>query len=330
MSNPIHRAVRVVLLGALTTLLPLASEAVSTALVVAIDSSGSIDQGEFDLQRQAYVDYFANNAAGFAGADVAVTVVYWGGEGVQQQVVPWTTLNTQADATGLANAIAGTTRPDISGPNAALTGVARAIDFSRGLFGQQNFAGADLVIDISGDGTENLDFGTTSVLDTVMIPIPGFGLQPVDVQTGWGSVFAARSAALAAGILINALPIIPIPATQAVEVQDSSPAIDFFPPPTFTVGGMPVDVSADWIAALTALGYDSTTLVEFFYSRVIGSPDSRIPLLVTANGFTAQELGQAISTKLAGELGVPEPGALLLLGVAALGLRRRAARPART
>ncbi len=317
----------VVALGLLALLLPASAQAVSTALVIAIDSSGSIDQNEFDLQQQAYVNYFANNAAGFAGADVAVTVVYWGGNGVQNQVVPWTTLNSEADATGLANAISATSRPDISGPQAALTGVARALTFSTSLFSQQNFAGADLVIDISGDGTENLDFNSASVLDTVTINVPGIGTpQMIPVQTNWGDVFAARDAAIAAGILINALPIIPVPPTQAVEVQDSSPASTFFPSPTFTVNGQPVDISADWAAALTALGYDNTTLVEFFYSRVIGSPDARVPLLVTANGFTAQELGQAISTKLAGELGVPEPSAIFLLGTAAWFLRRKNAR----
>ncbi len=305
--------------------LPTAASATSTALVVAIDSSGSIDQNEFDLQQQAYVNFFANNAADFAGADVAVTVVYWGGDGVQEQAVGWTTLNSATDATSFANAIAGTSRPDISAPGAANTGVARALNFSVSLFQQQNFAGADLVIDISGDGTENLDFGTTSVLDTVQINVPGIGLTPVPVQTGWGEVFAARQAALSAGILINALPIIPIPPTQPAEVQDSAPAIDFFPSPTFQVNGLPVDISAEWLAALSALGYDSTTLLELFYGRVIGSPDARTPLMIVANGFTAQELGDKISQKLSLELGVPEPGVglLLMLGLGALGFRSR-------
>jgi hypothetical protein len=308
--------------------IPVAAAATSTALVVAIDSSGSIDQTEFDLQKQAYVNYFANNAAGFAGADVAVTVVYWAGEGVQQQVVNWTTLNSATDATNFANAINATVRPDISAPNAAQTGVARALDFSVSLFQQQNFGSADLVLDISGDGTENLDFGTPSVLDTVMIDIPGIGLTPLDVQSGWGTVFASRQAALNAGVLINTLPIIPVPPVQAVEVQDSSPAINQFPAPTFMVNNVPVDISAEWAAALTALGYDSTSLLELFYGRVAGSPDSRIPLTIVANGFTAQELGDKISLKLSQELGVPEPGMGLLLSVGLLTMVFRSRRSA--
>ena len=143
--------------GLLLALSPLRSEAATTALVIAIDTSGSIDQAEFDLQRNAYAAFFDDNAGGFAGKDVAVTVLYWGGAGVQQQVVPWTTLNSAADAQGFASAMLATTRPDISGPDAAQTGVARALTAAQALFAQQSFSGTDLVIDISGDGTENLN-----------------------------------------------------------------------------------------------------------------------------------------------------------------------------
>jgi len=294
------------------------AQATTTALVIAIDTSGSIDATEFDLQRQAYANFFSNNAAGFAGADVAVTVLYWAGEGVQQQVVPWTSLNSASEAQGFASAILATSRPGIPTQPAAQTGVARALGAALGLFASQNFGGASLVLDISGDGTENLDFDSSAshVLDTVLIDIPGIGATSVDVQDPWAAVFAARAAVLSAGILINALPIIPVPPVQQVEIQDSSPAIGYFPPPQFTVGGNPVDISAQWAAALQGLSYDQLSLLELFYSRVIGSPDSRIPLMIVANGFTAQELGDRISQKLSLELGVPlpEPAAALLLG----------------
>jgi hypothetical protein len=111
----------------------------------------------------------------------------------------------------------------------------------------------------------------------------------------------------------------------AVETQDSSPAIMFFPAPQITINGQPVDISAQWAAALTNLGYDQVTLLEFFYSRIIGSPDARVPLLIVANGFSAQELGDKISQKLSLELGipVPEPALLVPLGAAALALARK-------
>ena len=320
------------ILAVLLVLAGSAAQAATIALVIAIDTSGSIDAAEFDLQRQAYANFFDDNAAEFAGKDVAVTVLYWAGSGVQDQVVPWTSINSASDAQGFASAILASSRPDISAPNAAQTGVARALDAALALFQQQSFGGASLVLDISGDGTENLDFAATSVLDTVSIEVPGVGLVDFDVQTGWGDVFSARQALLSAGVLINALPILPVPPVQQVEVQDSSPASGFFPAPQITVGGNPVDVSAEWAAALAGLGYDQQSLLELFYGRVIGSPDARIPLLVLANGFTAQELGSRISQKLSSELGipVPEPELALLLGstalVAALVRRRSEAR----
>jgi Protein of unknown function (DUF1194) len=314
---------------------PGAAQATTTALVIAIDTSGSIDATEFDLQRQAYANFFANNAAGFAGSDVAVTVMYWAGDGVQQQVVPWTSLNSASDAQGFSSAILATSRPDISAPDAAQTGVARALGAALGLFASQNFGGASLVLDISGDGTENLDFDSSAshVLDTVLIDVPGFGSTSVDVQDPWAAAFAARAAVLSAGILINALPIIPVPPVQQVEIQDSSPAIDYFPAPQFVdQNNDPIDVSAEWDAALSGLGYDQISLLELFYGRVIGSPDARIPLMIVANGFTAQELGDRIAQKLSLELGVPEPSAALMLtvfGGAALLLARRGGRSAR-
>jgi hypothetical protein len=311
--------------------------ATTTALVIAIDTSGSVDAAEFDLQRQAYANFFSANAAGFAGKDVSVTVLYWAGAGVQQQVVPWTSIGSAGDATGFANAILATSRPDISGAGAAQTGVARALDAATLLFqGQHVCSVVSCVIDISGDGTENLDATVSSALDTVMVDIPGFGQSPFSVNSPWGSTFAAATAAINSGILINALPIIPVPVPGdpnfGVETQDSSPAIGFFPAPQITINGNPVDISAEWAAALQGLGYDQVSLLELFYSRVIGSPDARIPLMIVANGFTAQELGDKISQKLSLELGVPEPAVTALLAVAGAALliavrwRRRRAR----
>lgn len=44
-------------------ILPNASSATSTALVIAIDTSGSIDATEFDLQRKAYANFSVTTPA---------------------------------------------------------------------------------------------------------------------------------------------------------------------------------------------------------------------------------------------------------------------------
>lgn len=290
---------------------PAPAGATTIALVIAIDTSGSIDATEFALQRQAYVDFFNNNAAGFAGKDVAVTVLYWGGAGVQQQVVPWTTLNSASDAQSFASAMLATTRPSLGGPLAAQTGVGQALLAATGLFSQPgiDFSGASKVIDISGDGSENLD--QTAGFDITL----DFAFGTFTTSVTWDDAFSARASALAAGILINALPIIPIGRAQPVEVFDSDPAgaaiFGSSPPASFP------GTQAEWDAALIAtFGSLNTTTLEFFYSRVIGSPDSRIPLMIVANGFTAQELGDRIAQKLSLELNVPEPATLLMLACA--------------
>lgn len=337
----LRRALPVLACSILLSLSATRASAASIGLVIAIDTSGSVDATEFDLQRQAYASFFSTYANAFAGKDVAVTVLYWAGEGVQHQAVPWTALSSAADAQSFSSAIQATSRPDISGLNAAQTGVARALTTATALFAQSpiDLTGASLVIDISGDGTENLDFDqfVTHVLDTVSINVPTVPTPPnpiaFDVGDPWQAVFTARQNALAQGILINALPIVPVPPVQAVEVQDSGPAIDFFPAPGFTFNNQAIDISAEWAVALQGLGYHQTTLLELFYGRVIGSPDSRVPFMVVANGFSAQELSDKISLKLAQELDVvitPEPSlSMLIAGSAALLVALQARRRAR-
>jgi len=317
----LHVSLPVLFVLAALFVAPASALAVSSALAIAIDASGSIDNDEFALQRQIYADFFANNADAFDGADLNATVVYWAGNGVQVQAVPWTSIDSGGAAQAFADAIAATSRPDISGPDAAMTGVARALSFTTGLFEGQDFGEADLVIDISGDGTENLDTATSAVLDTVFLDLPEFGPTPFDVTAPWGAAFEARQEALDAGILINALPIIPVPPdpSQPAEAQDSSLAIDFFPAPSVIVNGETVDVSAEWEAALLAL-FGDQTLLEAFYSRVVGSPDARVPILQVANGLTLEELTAAVEAKLGQETGipVPAPGAAPLVGIGLL------------
>ncbi len=79
-------------------------------LILAVDTSGSVDQRRFELQKQGYVAAFRNPrvlAAIRSGArqNIAVTMTQWTGPALQMQVVPWTLIGDTASVTRFAAAI---------------------------------------------------------------------------------------------------------------------------------------------------------------------------------------------------------------------------------
>ena len=163
---------------------PLAQAAgplVDLALVLAVDISRSIDQEEYELQRNGYAAAFRDRRvvdairSGAEGA-IAVTYVHWSGARSQEQVVPWTVIAGAADAQGFAARIAATERAFPGGS----TGVGAAIDYSAQLLATSGIAARRRIIDVSGDGSNNS------------------GRQPS----------FARDEAVAAGIVINGLAIL--------------------------------------------------------------------------------------------------------------------------
>ncbi|MFQ5853748.1 MAG: DUF1194 domain-containing protein [Candidatus Binatia bacterium] len=156
----VHKSITFLAFFLLLTLLaplPVWAVPVDLELLLAADVSGSINSSEFNLQKQGYVDAF-NNASlvgaiqsGAIGA-IAATLVYWSGGAQQVQAVPWTFINDVTTAGSFASAIDATTRP-FSGA----TGIGNALLFSRNLLAAYNgFEGTRLVIDISGDGVDNV------------------------------------------------------------------------------------------------------------------------------------------------------------------------------
>jgi len=154
---------------------------VNVELLVLVDVSGSIDANEFTLQQTGYANAFydpavqnliANNPGG-----VAASLVYWSGWNQQQVAVGWTHLFDATSATAFGNAIATAARP-----YSGMTAVQSALAFGAPLFAGNGFEGTKLIVDISGDGSDN---------DSP------FGLLP----TG------GRDAALAVGAVINGLVI---------------------------------------------------------------------------------------------------------------------------
>ncbi len=157
------------------------AQGVDLELVLAVDSSGSIDGEEFELQRVGYAsalthpDVLAAIARGPYRA-IAVSFVEWSGSTISTEVVPWTRITDAASAGAVAGRIVAAPRT-IFGGGTALGG---AIDHGMALLARNPYRGLRRVIDISGDGPNNRG------------PWP----------TG------ARDAAVARGVTINGLAIL--------------------------------------------------------------------------------------------------------------------------
>lgn len=150
---------------------------VDLELALLVDVSGSVNTTEYNLQKTGYVNAFNDAAVQAAIASrpggIAVTYIEWSGTSQQSVRVGWTHLTDAASSSAFASAIAGTTRA-YNGSTAP----GSAINFAVPLF-NNTFVSARQVIDVSGDGSENVGANTA----------------------------AARDAAVAAGIRINGLPI---------------------------------------------------------------------------------------------------------------------------
>ncbi len=150
--------------------------ACETALLLAIDISGSIDAGEFAVQSEGLARALDDPAVAeiLVRGQVALAVVHWSGTGRQALVQPWRRMLSLAEVQRFAAQVRAQPRAFL----ASDTAVGEAISFATAQFA----AVADCrrtVIDISGDGPENAGF----------------------------TVSQARLTAIRAGITINAIAI---------------------------------------------------------------------------------------------------------------------------
>src|ERR1035438_8617798 len=140
-----------------STAQPTGQARVDLTLVLAVDASGSVDDDRFELQKQGYAKAFLNprvlNAIknGNEGA-IAVSMVQWTGPTLHVIMVPWTVIRDQRSAQAAAALISATPR-QIFGGGTSLSG---AIDFSVLMLNASPYRGERKVIDISGDGSNNL------------------------------------------------------------------------------------------------------------------------------------------------------------------------------
>lgn len=135
-------------------------------LVLAVDTSGSVSAGRFELQKQGYAAAFRNPRvlASIRSLDtqsIAVTMMQWTGPRLHVVVVDWALIKDEASAETYAAAIEAAPRQLFGGG----TSISGAIDYSRLLLVQSPFEGERRVIDVSGDGSNNSGRPVTQARD---------------------------------------------------------------------------------------------------------------------------------------------------------------------
>jgi hypothetical protein len=125
------------------------------ALVLAADTSFSIDRAETEIQRLGYAAAFrspdlARAVARGPTGRIAVTYVEWSGPETQRQILPWQVLETPADLAAFAAALEQAPRG--AGDS---TSISAGLGVALALFAEAPVAPARWVVDLSSDGINN-------------------------------------------------------------------------------------------------------------------------------------------------------------------------------
>ena len=128
---------------------------VSIELVIAVDTSISIDGFEYGLLMQGIANAFRTpeivNLIGQQDG-VAVALFQWSSEVNEQYMVPWHLLKDPASVLAFAATVERAERD----PNRVFTAIGEAIDFGVRSIAENAFEGRQLKIDVSGDGRNNI------------------------------------------------------------------------------------------------------------------------------------------------------------------------------
>ncbi len=134
---------------------PAAAEEVDVELALMVDVSRSMQPSELALQRRGYAEALRSDEvlnavqSGFLGR-VAISYMEWSFTRDARIIVPWTLIETRADAEAFATALES---PLNAGRGR--TSVSFAIDFAKESIETNAYDGLRQVIDISGDGPNN-------------------------------------------------------------------------------------------------------------------------------------------------------------------------------
>jgi hypothetical protein len=178
-------------LGSVLPSAAIAAEPVDVELVLAVDISRSMDAEEFALQRAGYVaalrhpDFLRAVRTGLHGR-IALTYFEWAGTVREETQVPWRMIDSLETADTFATLLENSPVRSFRG-----TSISGALVHGASLFDDNVFDGDRKVIDVSGDGPNNIG----------------------------PPVVAARNAAVMNGITVNGLPILIRPSSTVHELD---------------------------------------------------------------------------------------------------------------
>ena len=129
---------------------------VDVELVIAVDVSNSMDPEEQALQREGYIlgltsrEFLQALRNGNHGR-IAITYFEWAGLYDQKIILPWRLIDGPESAAAVTNEIKGA--PYRRAPRTSIFG---ALQFAKPLFDSSGYGGLRRVIDVSGDGSNNM------------------------------------------------------------------------------------------------------------------------------------------------------------------------------
>jgi hypothetical protein len=141
---------------------------VDAELVIAVDVSRSMDPEEQALQREGYMlgltsrEFLQALSHGSYGK-IAVTYFEWAAIFDQTIVVPWRVIDGAQTAEAFVDVLRHT--PYRRAPRTSIYG---ALQFAKPLFDTSGYGGLRRVIDVSGDGTNNMGPPVTIMRDEVV------------------------------------------------------------------------------------------------------------------------------------------------------------------
>ncbi|MET0358107.1 MAG: DUF1194 domain-containing protein [Pararhizobium sp.] len=175
----------------ITTIAAPGGRDVDVELVLAVDMSGSMDLEEARIQRAGYLDAlrhreFIDAVRGGLIGEIAISYFEWAGSVNESSRVDWHRISSAADAAAFADEIAA--RPVTTRRG---TSISNALTYATGMIDTNAFDGQRRVIDVSGDGPNNLG----------------------------PPVLPARDMAVRSGIIVNGLAIIIRPTGVGVRLD---------------------------------------------------------------------------------------------------------------